>query len=151
MASEVKICGECGAACPLTAHQCWMCQADVRAEPAVVLAEALPQRPSYAPAEWFFAAASLLVVLVLILVGIGVGMQSPGLLVVYVVLVIPPLVGAVVRVKRREAQLGSVSWAEKFVTLVVSGSIMIGVLGLVAAALGVALFVMCFAAMAGGR
>ncbi|MFV1965194.1 MAG: hypothetical protein ACC628_07195 [Pirellulaceae bacterium] len=145
-----KICPECGADGVPSARRCWMCDADLSREPEIVLAEFVDTTPDYAPAESFFAVATLFVLSAVMLIGIGLGAQAPGLAVVYVVLVLPALIGSWVRIKRREARVGHTSWSERFVTLAMSGAITLGVLGLLFAALLVALFAFCIVAVTQG-
>lgn len=155
---SVRICPECGADNLAFATSCWMCYRDIRNETPIIEAvavdsspkAAVAQRPSYAPGEWFFRIATFLVLVLLVLVGIGLATEEVGLVIVYALLVTPPLLGALFRIRRRAKQ-GHVSWGEKFATLLMSGAIMIGILGVLwIAALG-ALVAFCFVAIATGN
>jgi hypothetical protein len=112
----------------------------------MVVAEVVPGRPEQAAYERFFAIALMLLLFLLVLVGVGVSLQQPGLGVAYVVVVLPPLIATRLRLRRRKAQQGRVTWAERFVTLVLSGLIMLTVLGAIAAAVVIALLAWCFVA-----
>ena len=139
---------------PIVRNKLLVCYRDIRETVAVVEAiavdSAAASRPSYAPGDWFFQIATILVLILLILVGIGLAVEEAGLGIVYVVLVTPPLLGALFHIRRKQTKQGQVTWAEKFVALIASGAIMVGILGMLwVAALG-ALVAYCFVAIASG-
>jgi hypothetical protein len=63
--------------------------------------------------------------------------------VAYAIVAAPALIATLVRVQYRKARVGHVSWAERFVTLIVSASIVFGILVLLCVACVAALFVYC--------
>ena len=155
---SVRICPDCGADNAAAALRCWMCYLDIRDEHPVVEAQlATPSTaapvnkpPPFALSELFFRLATVCVLVMLVLVGIGVATEEAGLGIVYVIMVTPPLLGTLLRVRKRRSKVGNVTWSEKFMTLMVSGAIMLGVIGLLWIAAIVALLAFCFVALAGG-
>jgi hypothetical protein len=124
-----------------------MCQADVAKATSIVLAEAVVASPSHLPGERFFAGATILLLALLALVGIGIGVQEPGAGILYGILVLPPVVGTVLRIQYRKGRGDRITWADRFGTLALSGAIMVGLVGLIAFVGFIALFIMCFAAL----
>ena len=141
-ANESKFCPECGADCAVDAARCWMCQAQLSGAETVVTAEIVaPRRQGVS--EGFFAVATFLLVGIALLIGIGLAMDEIGVAIVYALFAAPAIIATVVRVQYRKQKIGHVSWAERFVTLIVSASIVFAVLALLAVAAVGALVVYC--------
>ena len=138
-----KICPDCGAENLAMAKYCWLCHRDMATVSEVVIAEMIPEQPTWTPSDWFFAVLSLLVAIMIVLCGIGLAIEEPTAAIVFGILVAPPLVATVVRVRIRQQRQGHVSWAERFLTFFVSSVITVGILGLLLAAAFVAFFVYC--------
>ena len=141
----VKICPECGADNIPQAAACWLCRGDLKQVLPIelVTAEVVSQVPKYAPSASFFPVLTLLTIAVAALIGWALGEQSQGLVVLYVILVIPALIAASIRVGRKRLRGERVGWGEAIVTGIMATAVLHGVLGLLALAGFVALFVMC--------
>ena len=122
-----------------------MCYADLRrnAPPVVVAPPAASPSPQFGPSGSFFAVLTLLTTLLVALIGFGLGEMSLGFLPWFAVIVIPALIATTVRVGRRRMQGKQVSWWEALLTVVISGAIVHGMLGVVAIAALAAVFIMC--------
>jgi hypothetical protein len=141
---DIKWCQECGVENTLYSPRCWMCHADLRKNaPPVVKAPPASPPPRFAPTGSFFAVLTLLTTLLVVLIGFALGEMSLGYLPWFALIVIPALLATTVRVGRRRMQGKQVSWSEALLTVVISGAIVHGVLGLVAVAAVAALFIMC--------
>jgi hypothetical protein len=122
-----------------------MCHAELGNVETIVDAEVVQVRPGGA-SEAFFAVATLLLVGIAVLIGVGLAIEEMGMAIVYAIVAAPAVIATLVRVQYRKRQVGQVSWAEWFVTLVVSASIVIAVLVLLVVASIAALILYCFAA-----
>ncbi|MGE0757804.1 MAG: hypothetical protein AB7F89_09885 [Pirellulaceae bacterium] len=141
-AVESKICPDCQATCAPDAPRCWMCQADLAQVDTIVTAE-LVAPPRGGVSETVFAGATLLLVGLAALLGIGIAIDEPGAAVVYALVAAPALLATVIRVQIRKSKVGHVSWAERFVTLLVSASVVVAILVMLVVASVVALFIYC--------
>ena len=142
-------CPHCGADCFAAAQRCWLCYTDFGKSPEIVTAEVVAEPPRQSISEWLFAILTLLAIGMVIVVGIGVAMQEWQTGVVYLVLVSIPLAACAVRIQVKKSRQGSMTWAERFSTLMVTTLVAMGILGGLAVAAAVAFFVWCFAALGG--
>ncbi len=145
--AELKSCPDCAAENLGDAVQCWLCRHDLRGVPAIVIAEEVRRPPSFVAGDQFFAALALLLALTVIVVLVGVFLQEPALAVMLGVILVPALVGTMIRVKQQQARHGHVSWSEKLLTFIMSVSIVIGGLAMLAVAAFIAFFLYCIAEM----
>jgi hypothetical protein len=145
--AELKTCPACAAENFGDAAQCWLCRHDLRDVPAIVIAEEVRQPPSFVAGDQYFAALAVLLALTVIVVLVGVFLQEPALAVMLGVILVPALVGTLIRVKQQQARHGHVSWAEKLLTFILSVSMVIGGLALLVVAAFVAFFLYCIAEM----
>jgi hypothetical protein len=153
---QLKICPECGADCGGTAQSCWMCQANLANVETIVAAEEVAnqavravRRPPNAVSEAFFATSTILLVIAALVVGIGLMINEPGLGIVFAIVASPALIATVVRTRFRQATTGTVSWAERFATLIVSGALTIGILSMLGVACFVAFLAYCIVTNSG--
>lgn len=144
-------CPECGAARSSSAARCWMCQAPFAGDELIPLAEAVDLTPRHSLQESFFQFATLATLALVVLVGVGMAIHEPGSVIIYLMLVGPPLIGATLHVAHRERRDGKVSWASRFTALIASAVIMASALVAIAVALFVAFFVFCLVAMGTGN
>ena len=157
-----SVCPECGALQMQPASKCWLCFAPLAQEQPVVTAEFAdtplppPPPPAQPPAymrftEPFFAICTLGSLLLLALVGIGIATDEPGALIGYLILVLPPLIGCLLYWLGKRSTGKPLTWAGRFVSLVVSGAVMVGVLSLISVALIVGLFLFFISMVASGN
>lgn len=139
------VCPHCGAQYAAGAAKCWLCNADLSDAPVLVaeLVSAPPGEPAWSLTEAFFAGLSALTALLVVLLGIGLFAQQPGLGVIYVILVIPPLTVTAARTFRKTRSGAGISWAERLATFVISSVVMLGVLGMLAIAAVACLIIYC--------
>jgi hypothetical protein len=95
--------------------------------------------------------ATLAIVVLIVLVGIGIAVDSPGGLIAYLLVVVPPLLGATIHIVRKERAGTKLSWYQRFTTLLVSGVVMMGLLVAIAVALIAILFTICLGAVMTGQ
>lgn len=146
---ELVTCPHCGAECDARASRCWLCYGHVADRNEVVDAE-LVEPPRDFPGDAFFAVMSAVLAVLLLAVAVGAAFSQPGLLVLMAIVVVPALMAVFVRSQRKQRLQGRVGWGERLATFLVSASLMIGILGLVAVGLLVTLFVFCIIAITGG-
>jgi hypothetical protein len=145
--SAVKMvaCPDCGAVCSQFADKCWLCGRAFgdQARSEIVAAEIASHPPRFALSEWFFAGLTVLLVAVLLLIGLGGMLQEPMLGLTFFILIGPPLLATTLRIRSRQLREGRLGWGQRLSTLLISLSLMIGFVGLLAVASFVAFFVYC--------
>lgn len=139
----LKVCHECGAENLHLALRCWMCHADLKRVPQVVIAEIVPDPPKYAPSEIFWMVLTALVGVLLVLVGIGLASEGPEPLIPYAIVIVPAFIATVVRVARKQSRGVRIGWGERLLTFLISGMAVIGFIGLLIVAALTAMFVYC--------
>jgi hypothetical protein len=139
-------CPQCGANCLATATKCWLCHGSLFADREIEIVNAeLVHRPPSALSEWFFGVSTVVILLVVLLVGIGIATDSPGTSMLYGIAVAPALIATIVRTMRKKERGEQVTWATRFVTLILSLAVTgVVVYGLIIAAI-IATIVACFA------
>lgn len=145
--SNAKYCPDCGAENNPFADACWLCQRDLARESEIVEAELVTTHARNPLVERIFAVLTGLVAIVVVLVGIGVASEEPWLVLVYGILITPPLVGTFVRLKRQQQRQGHVGWGERLLTLIASFALMYAFLMVLGAAAMVAFFIYCVIAL----
>jgi hypothetical protein len=147
--ASVKICEECAADNPPQALYCWLCGASLATAPIVVLAERVSNRQSIS--ESLFAGLTILAVVVTLIVIVGLGLDSAGLAIALAVALGPPLAAIGVQSMIRQRRGQPFSWQATFVAYFASVGIAILLAFALLAAAVVAMVIMCFQALAGGR
>lgn len=146
-------CPDCGAACSKFADKCWLCGVALvgsnEATDVVVAEILLPPRPRYALSEWFFGGLTFLLGGVLLLIAIGAFAQNPGVGLGFLILVAPAVIAVLTREQRRRTQHQATGWADRFLTILVSLSLTIGIVGMLCVAGCVAFFLYCLATFSG--
>lgn len=142
------LCPTCGAGCYRFAGQCWLCGADLSSAGKsgageIVTASLVTRPPHYAPSEWFFAGLSGLVALVLLVVAVGAALTEPALGVGFLILVLPPVAVTVLRLYLKQRAQQPVTWAERFLTFLLSLLCMFLLVGTLAVVGFIAFFVYC--------
>lgn len=144
------ICPQCGAGSVSLAKQCWMCYGDLINPPAIVIAELVGDnasaKPSWAPSEWFFANSTAVLAVVLIVVGIGLISVGWGAAIAYAVIVAPAFLATAISTQVRQARGHHVGLIERLATFLVSGTIVMAIVGLVSVVIIVGLIVSVFIA-----
>lgn len=151
-----KLCLECGADNPANYTRCWLCFADLKHAPELILAEldtGESIRPAFAPGDQAQLILGAVVSVLVIIVGIGIGSESPALLIPYGIIVLPSLAAATIRVVRRRAKGESTSVIDSLATFLMTGLISFAVtivltVVLIAVAI-IYLIALCFQALGG--
>ena len=144
------ICRRCGASNPLDAAQCWLCSREGRIDPYAVSPQ--PQMTgtgishTQARSQNIYAVLLCAAVGLSLMIGIGIATIDPGFLVAYVIIIAPAFLATGARLLygtvRHEQTKPSA-----LLTAFVTGLSFILVLGLLAIAVLVALFLWCVMAM----
>lgn len=153
---SAKLCPDCGADNPANYARCWLCFADLKNAPELILAEldtSNTNRPAFAPGDQSQLILGAVVSVLVVIVGIGIGNESPALLIPYGIIVLPALAAATVRVVRRRAKGESTSVIDSVTTFLMTGLISFAVTVvlttvLIAVAI-IYLIAMCFQALGG--
>lgn len=122
---EVKLCRECGADNPLTAHFCWLCGGQLKDAQVVVPAEAIPDR-SYGISEMVFAALTIGALALTVMLVLGLGLDGAGASIVLVLILGPSLAAIAIQTAFRMSAGKQFSWLNTFLTVVVSITLSIG-------------------------
>lgn len=148
---QLQTCPHCGADCEATADRCWLCYGELSPKgDDVVAAEVVREPPRYAPEDTVFATMSAVLALIILLVGVGSAFVQPGVTILMAIVVVPALVATLVRVGSKQARTGYVSWGERLGTFLISASLTVGVLVLLALSAIIALVVYCFYLISSG-
>ena len=151
------VCPRCGATNPPHIAQCWLCQRQETADPYAAPAElsatdvpaAGPPAAAQQRSESVYAALLLGAVFLAVIIGVGLGAQDPGLLVPYLIVIAPAFLATAARFMFGIAR-GEQTKPSALLVAFVSGLSFVLVLGLLAIASIVALFLWCIWALGGG-
>jgi hypothetical protein len=150
--AALRICPDCGARSPTASNRCWLCGKPVE-QLAIVGTQSEAAARSRAVERSSFAATGMLTI-TLAAVLLGVALISPGMGIVLAVAVTPAFVRTCLVTARRRARGEEVSLTHKLGSFGLSFAVTLGLLILIAhivvVAIVAALFVICWAAMAGG-
>lgn len=160
----LKRCTQCGAHLQPTAPRCWLCYAEVSGGAGAAAHGGVPGAggAEYVPAEVvatdkfakaseiFFKIVSAALALVLLLTAVGIFMEEPAAGVVFLFFVLLPLGMTFIRLQSQQQKYGSVSWAERVATFVVSTALLVGLAGVVMMAGMIAMLVYCLYAFSSG-
>lgn len=142
----IGFCPHCGAEHADGATECWLCHAPLGDQP-IVMAQLIapPQPPASQLSEIFFASLSALVGLLVFLLGVGIFLEERALGVIYVILILPPLTVTWLRSVRKTRSGAGISWAERFITFLISSIVMFGILVMLGIAAIICLILICIA------
>jgi hypothetical protein len=142
-------CRECGAMHFSPTSHCWLCSAPLGPQVVVeaeIVSSPLATRPTYMTyTEPMFAVGTIGALILLVLIGIGCAVDNQiDTLVGFLIFTVPPLIGSLIYLLRRRTSGGSVTWMERFITLLASAAVTFGLFMLLIFALIAILFVACF-------
>ena len=146
-----RVCNECGA--KGSDPNCWICYTKLSDTNSVIVAElagddrARSLAPRNSLSEHFFRIATFILLLLILLVGIGLTAEELGVGITYAIVVFPALLGTTLRLLSRRSKGDTVTWAQRFFTLLASGFIVFGILSLLITAATIALFAVCLWSM----
>lgn len=149
---QLRLCKVCGAICQTNEGVCWMCRSRTGGESANPYAAVAPEivtdeLVSYSGQDTIFAVLLIACFFSAILVGVGIGTQDPGLFVAYLILIGPAFAITGVRAFSQSLYRGGPKPKALFMSLIISLTVTIGVVGLLAIAAIVLLFVLCISAL----
>jgi hypothetical protein len=151
---DLVTCPECRAANATAARRCWLCGRDFTGKgpqppplPPMPAGEA-PYAPGPEQGAATFGASTALLLVTLVILGVGIFSLAPGMGVLYVILVAPPVIATSLVGARRRQRGQAWGGKEKAATAAISIVGLFSALGLLSLAAFVAFFVYCVVAIA---
>ena len=157
-------CGQCRAANASQAQQCWLCHAPLNKQVAQSAtnpyaaqgsshkdAPVLPieSSPTQSRVEQVFLGLLVAIVVLSLLVAIGLGAQDPGLLTLFLIVIVPSLIATGVRGLYSVAKGEQPKPSKMFMTFVYSAIVTMGLGALLVVCSVIFLFMMCAQALNG--
>lgn len=137
-----RVCPDCGVSPIDSVTRCWLC-GKVFDQP--ILAEVAFLSPQRKPTS--YTLASLLVLMTLIAVFFGLVSVAPGLAILYLLIVVPAMIGSLYKSRQLSFAGRRATIGERVGAALLSVAVVWGILGLLFVAAFAALFAICFYAV----